>query len=462
MHKFKKSILPNGIIEGKNLFDNEEYDYVNMLAAPSEEAYLLKTTEEDVITMNEKLIKSIRRIFSVKNQWLPHEIQELKSFQSYLITFNKDYPEEQLIIPESVTESDILRFLQATGFKYSKTIEYIKNNIEWRASYFPFTLTEPIIDILKSGFLYTYGRDHRFRPILIINPKVYLKNDKNYSYADWLHAIIYFMEYLIHHLLIPGQVESWSMITDLRGVSVFNLPSEVKDFLKVMQSNYRARLKTNYLLGMGMILRGLWIVVSSMLDPETNKKIKILASKGFDDIFEAINRSQVEAKFEGSSPNLIENYFPPSIPQDRENLNMKIPKNEQLHSREQYIKLLNEGKIVTPSPFIIAELENEKESEEKKKHELERQAYLEELRLAKEAKEKYEQKLFEQEKKRIRDESSHLKKKKSTERFFEQDFFKILKEPSKEYTSSLLKTQSHKVKMNFNFGKTPFVPKSVS
>lgn len=455
MHKLKKCVLPLGIIEGRNIFDNEEYDYINMLAAPSEEAYLLKITEDDLVTMNhETNIKSIRRIFSVSNQWLPHEIEELASFKAYLKEHAKS---SSKIIQESVKDSEMLRFLQATGYKYNKTIDFIKSNIDWRAAYFPFELTEPVIEILKSGFIYTYGRDHKFRPILIINPGVYLRSKGNYSYADWLHAIIYFMEYLIHHLLIPGQVENWCMITDLRGVSIFNLPSEVKDFLRVMQSNYRARLRTNFLIGMGMILRGIWAVVSSALDPETNKKIKILGNKGFDEIFENINRSQVERKFEGSSQNLTENYFPPSIPQDREYLNLKIPKTEQLHTREAYIKLLNEGKIVTPSPFILAELEIEKESEEKKRHELERQAYLEELRLAKDAKEKYEQKHFELEKRRLQEESANLKSKKTTERFFDQDIFKILNEPTKDYTKLILKTQSHKVKLGFDFGKSPFI-----
>lgn len=458
MIKHKRSVLPPGIIEGPNEFDNEEYDYYNMLASPPEEAYLLKVASEDIITLNDKLNKSIRRIFAVNDQWLPHEVEEMDNFKRFAQAYNLDNPTDQFIIPETYSESDILRFLQASGFRYPKAMEFIRNNIEWRKIFFPFTLTEPIIAILKSGFLYSYGRDQRFRPILILNPKVYLNLEGKYSQSDWLHAIIYFMEYLIHHLLIPGQVETWSILTDLRGVSIFSLSADVKEFLKIMQNNYRARLKTNYLIGMGMILRGLWVIASSMLDPETNKKIKILGNKGFHEIFETINKCQVEMKFEGTSPSLLHDFFPPSSPPESEVLNPKKSVLDQLYSREDYVTLLHEGKIKTPSPFILAELENEKENETKNRHELERQAYLEELKQAKEAKEKFEQKMFEQEKLKVKEESNLLKIRKSTtQTFFNQNNLQILKEPSKQSTTELLETTSHKTELSFSFGRSPFI-----
>ena len=254
-HIINRGIIPSGIIKNNDIFSNMDYIDRHVRCFSPEEAFLMKNSPEDIVTPNDNPKKVIRRIFSlIDNNWSDYEKTQLKDFRKYLISNESKF---QVNIPEDFSEEIILRFLQATQFNFQKSNEYLHNHIKWKEIYFPFELNKNIIEILSSGFLYSYGRDKQFRPIVILNTSIYIKNKSQYPYDDWLKAIIYFLEYLIHHLLIPGTVEDWCVISDMRGVSMFSFPSELNDFIKVMQSNYRARLKTNFIIGMNFILRGM-------------------------------------------------------------------------------------------------------------------------------------------------------------------------------------------------------------
>jgi len=126
--------------------------------------------------------------------------------------------------------------------------------------------------------LYGHGRDNRFRPILVINAKIYKKYENKYSTEDWILAVIYFIEYIINNLLIPGQVEDWNIICDVADVSIVFLPGDLKKIIDILQCNYRARLYVMYLLNISFFINMFWKMIKVMLDPNTEKKIKMLKS----------------------------------------------------------------------------------------------------------------------------------------------------------------------------------------
>ena len=431
-----KETVRKGIIKGENYFEREEFHQAHVDCLPQIDAYLMKNTEDFIVTPHQIPNKRIRRLFGIKNNnWTDFEKQQLGNFYKFLTEYKGKH---EVAIPESFPEETVLRFLQASGFSYSKTIEYLHNNIEWSKVYFPFELTTPVIEILKSGFLYSYGRDHRFRPITILNPAIYLENRKKYSYADWLKSIIYFLEYMIHHLLIKGQVEDWIVISDMRSISLFSFPTELKDFIKVMQSNYRARLKTNYLIGMNVILRGLWGIIRTMLDPETDKKIKILGFNDFNVIWEMINKNQVEKRFEGEQKDISTDFFPPRIPLDSNGVRAN-PKGDKtiLYTKEEYISLVNEDKIFTICPYLIDEINRDIEA--KKQEELIKQE---------KEKEKLKSKVeFTPEQPISKIEILHI----STLNKEIMNYPRVNNEPKKQEIISLLKIKSCSYKIDTNF-----------
>lgn len=338
--KSKGGYINSSLIKGEDYFSNEKFTLQHALSLPSEEAYLINNPIEEIISIdNSNPKKSDRRIFSMTDEWTEFEKEQVSEFKKFFIT--KNYQ-----LPQQISDEILLRFLQPTGFNYSKSYEYIVNHIEWRNVFFPFELNPAVIDILQSGFMYTYGRDKRFRPILIIRVELYIELSKKYKYEDFLKAVIYFTEYLINHLLIPGQVEDWVVITDLRNASIFSIPKDFNDFVKVMQSNYRARLRINFVIGMNIIFRGLWSIIKNFMDPNTNKKVRILGND-YSEIYEYIRKDQVEKRFGGEKLDLVENFFPPTVVETS-------PKGDEtkLYDEEIYNKLVSEKKIITPSPYL--------------------------------------------------------------------------------------------------------------
>jgi hypothetical protein len=323
-------------------------------ARPPYDAYLYIPNHDEVIEINDEDSKSRRKIFDIPEEnYTTFEKDSLKQFQIELDNYNKTATntDEVLILPLEWNTSDTLRFLQAKSYKIAETVKAIHKYINWMKSYFPIQLTNGAIEILNSGFIYGHGRDYRYRPIFVIRSEIYIKLAKNYSYDDWLMALTYFCDYLVNNMTIPGQLENWIIIADMSNISLLQLPTEVTKLVSVLQSNFKCRLLKVYVFGMNQVLNFIWSFVKSMLQPNTLKKIKFLNTSNPIELFENINPDQVEKRYGGNSPNLVDNYFPPYM----SNENIFLPdekKQDILISEEVYKELYLNGKLTVLSPYI--------------------------------------------------------------------------------------------------------------
>ena len=352
----------------------EKYDINNFLnninaelhlkSRPPEEAYRFIPNEFQICEYNDKKPeRTLRRIFEGVYEYLPYEIERLNSLMDEIKTYNKNLNGRKdftpITFPSNWKIYDSLRFLQATMYKNQKTIELLLNHLEWKKTYFPFTISNKAAEILNNGFIYVHGRDIYFRPILVINARYYVNNMNNYSYNDWLCSVVYFMEYMINNLLIPGQVENWSIITDLNGVSLLSFPSDKKKMMGVLSSNYRCRLYVNFILGMGTVLNMLWKIVKAFLDETSVKKIRFIKKGEYRDIFEFINEEQIEKKYGGKADDVHENFFPPIMPTNKYTRN-----NEGIISEIEYENYIKQGKLTTISPYYLKRKNDEKMKQE--------------------------------------------------------------------------------------------------
>jgi hypothetical protein len=357
-------------LSSTNFFqDSEELAKRHEQACPPIEAYLFFPNDFQIIEFNHKHpSKTLRRIFeSPTKKFEKYENDKLNELEEAIIQYNLKNPTKQCIIPDNYNLFEKRRYLQATAFEVKKTIDLLIDNIKWRKELIPPKINEKVIQLLNSGFMYIHGRDNNFRPIVVLQVKVYMELRKNFIYDDWLSTVIFFMEYLVNNMLIPGQVENWNIITDLEGVSILTLPSDMKKFMSILQSNYRCRLYVNYILGMGFFLRGIWSLVSKMLDETTIRKVRILSSSQLSEILSFINPEQLEKRFGGLAPDLVpgqNNLFPPVIPsknfltpsQSHENL---------LMPEDEYKELFKKGLIKNTHQYYLDKwkLEEEKEKE---------------------------------------------------------------------------------------------------
>lgn len=321
-------------------------------AKPPKEAYLYFPSENDKIEFDEKNpMKTLRRIFEAGTEYNTFEKKKIDELSSEIIKHNIKNRSKQLIFPSDWQKYTTLRFLQATAYNIHKTIDMIIANIEWRKINIPKQLTPKAIEILNKGFIYIHGRDNRYRPIMHIVASVYDKNSKIYTFEDWTTAVIYFMEYVINNLLIPGQVENWNIICDVKDISIVFLPKDLKRILAMLQENYRCRLFVMFIINIGSFANVLWKVVKSMIDPSTERKIKLLKNENTNDVFAFINKSQIEKKYGGNAENLTSYYFPPIFPSDDYYIETDSP-STLLINETTYKKKVKENKCIVPSPYI--------------------------------------------------------------------------------------------------------------
>jgi len=319
------------------------------------EAYLYFPSFKEVIEYETKnLSKLTRRIFEGGVEFICFEKTKLEELESEIEKYNKKKnTKKKLILPSSSkwSESNSLRFLQATGFDVKKTVEIILNHLEWRLENLPPKITNKAMEILNIGFLYVHGRDHRFRPIIHINVSIVSLNTKKFSFDDWNCATIYFMEYVIENLLLPGQIENWDIICDFKDVSVMSLPNDFKKILTMLQNNYRCRLFRMFIVNVGSFFSLVWGVVKKIIDGNTEKKIKILKEGKTMEIFEIINITQIERKYFGEADNVQTYFFPPIFPSVNY-MTKSDDVSDLFVSEEKYKTIVKENEKLVVSPFI--------------------------------------------------------------------------------------------------------------
>ena len=312
----------------------------NILAKPPKEAYYYFPNEKEQIEIDMLNRKhSIRRIFDGLTEFNEFENHHLVNFRQELKFFN-------LNLHNNVDRSTCLRFLQAASYNYVIAIRMIVDCYEWRKKYFPINnLNNKQKEILNSGFIYVFGRDNRFRPLIVINPEFYLRNIEKYTVDDMLNSFVYLLEYLIKNVMIPGQVENWNLICDVSNCSIISVPKELRLILNGLNRNYKCRLYSMYIVNFSNIFTMIWKAIKNMLNPITERKIKFLYGKDCEDLFKNINKSQVERKFGGTAENVSSHFFPPMFPSNNYFTDDDNP-DQILINEYKYLEVIRSGSII--------------------------------------------------------------------------------------------------------------------
>ena len=321
-------------------------------AKPPQQAYLYFPSEMEIVQFdNGNSKKLLRRIFEGGVLFNSFETEHLNQFNLFL-------KKKNFTLPDNWETFNTLRFLLAYSFDYEKALKFILDHIDWRSKFLPVSPSDTVKKLLNIGFVYVHGRDNRFRPIVMLNPDIFINNLDKYSLDDWILTIIYLFEYIKENCFLPGQIENWNILCDVSKTSVIFMPNELKVILNVLQSNYRCRLNTMYIINVSFLIKILWKTISLVLDPFTLKKIKLL--KGESDIegevFKIINKTQIESKFGGLACNIEKKFFPPIFP----SLEYFVSEEDKniLVSQQKYIEIINTNHCLKKSPYI----ENKKEN----------------------------------------------------------------------------------------------------
>lgn len=116
--------------------------------------------------------------------------------------------------------------MEGNQWKQKEAFEQIINHYKFVNS-FPIELNmfKAYEEELNRGFVYVYKRDRSFRPIFVLNVAK-LKASK-ITKDQALNLSTYFVQFLITRVLIPGRVENWITIVDMKGIGITDLPNEL-------------------------------------------------------------------------------------------------------------------------------------------------------------------------------------------------------------------------------------------
>ena len=323
------------------------------------ELFIEKTKETPEINFNYKtgVLKITGRAYSNDIYQL---FKPLNSWLDEYITKPKDITTIELKIEYCSSIFNkllILRYHQSTGFNCEKTIQALLDYVKYKEDNRNLQLTTNILEILNSGALYVHGRDCKYRPIIVMNMEIFYSLKDKYQASDFEATATKFNDYIVDNMLIPGQVENWCLIVYMGNASIFNLPDSVKKLFILVQNNYRCRLYKSFIVGLSSFMTFLWGIIKYILDPNTAKKFEILKDSELGQIQKLINGKQLEKKFGGEAPNVPNTnlLFPPREISNQYLLNTDI-RERVLVSKEDYIKIITNNKLILESPYLKDEI----------------------------------------------------------------------------------------------------------
>ena len=329
-------------------------------AIPNELMHRYFPNENDIIVKHKNPKENYRYIFNGIEK-TPYEKEKLEELNKYIKEKEKKKKDGNFL-PDWWIESDSLRYLQSTNYDIKKAFSLIKENLKSTEK------ARKIIDkrirfILNYGFIYMFGRDVHFRPIIVVEVKksIELLDKLGYTFEELSQSMLFFMNYIVNYILLPGQIENWILICDLKDVGISKLP-QFKNILSSL-SKFRCRVFRNYILNISSFIRAAASGFLSILGSNSAKKIIFIENNNLEIMQEFIRKDNLQRKHGGTAPDVIygeDNLFPPIVPSDEyikedEKLNIVTP--------ETYKEMCLRGKPFRP--YIINEKIWEKEEEQK-------------------------------------------------------------------------------------------------
>ena len=323
-------------------------------AIPNELMYRYFPSEKDILIKNKNPKDNYRYIFNGMKK-TDYEEEKLEEFNKYIK--EKENQKNIKFLPDWWLESDTLRYLQAANYDIKKVYTLIKENLNSTDKAIKI-IDKRIRFILNYGFLYMYGRDVHFRPIIVVEVKrsCELLDKLGYTFEELNQAMLFFMNYIVNYILLPGQIENWILICDLKDVGIGKLP-QFKNILSSL-SKFRGRVFRNYILNLGGLMRAGASSILSLMGSNSAKKIVMVEGKKLDVMQEFIRKENLQIKHGGTAPDVEyggDNLFPPVVPSDIYN---KEEEELNIVSPEEYKEMcLNSNPF---RPFVINESYNRK------------------------------------------------------------------------------------------------------
>ena len=194
------------------IFESEELEELLRGAHPGNLAstdQMRNFTEYEQMFGKEGSATRQRLMFYTNSEFSPEEKKMIEQYKQYC-------KENQLKIPAA--DPEILRFLYSKKKDpkqaYLATLEFF----DWQKANYPRQVGGSIFELLNKGFIYVCGRDRFYRPILVIN--AYMIHTLDPSVEDLITLVLFYGQYLRHHMMWPGAIENLLQVMNLNNLAV--------------------------------------------------------------------------------------------------------------------------------------------------------------------------------------------------------------------------------------------------
>jgi hypothetical protein len=219
------------------------------------------------------------------------------------------------------------RYISRAREDVSKGLVLATNTQKWRSEFFFDTagVPTPLVDdpsnmfmrMAEEGAIYFCGRDKHLRPILVLRPsriKAEWQNEQNCN--EFIKMIVFYMEFMIRYMLVPGVVENLSVLFDCDGIKIgWNTANLAKQINTVLSGHYNGRVFRFYVANPPWIMSMLMGIAKPLLSARQQAKITILNSSGdgMKPLWDTIAPSQLEEKYGGTREE-VTSFYPIELP----------------------------------------------------------------------------------------------------------------------------------------------------
>lgn len=191
--------------------------------------------------------------------------------------------------------------------------------------------------ILTAGAIYTYGRDRKDRPIVVLDLcKIDLETYELDNYYCAINAVI---SVVAQHCFVKGVIETYLFVIDMGGKNFTSLPLEaIGSIIKKLAVVYSMYLGEMLVINTQYFIKLSYYALRGFIDESTRQKIHLLDSSELEKIHDFIEPSQLPIKHKGYNPDLDE-YWPPKVPgQPSTSLNDETMYYSILENNESFFK----------------------------------------------------------------------------------------------------------------------------
>ena len=289
---------------------------------PQQEMYLYFPQNEDIVKkILEPKIQIIRKIFHVQSRF----DEEEKKFDILTQSINKEInlnDKENILYYDIIrsiisSKDDLLRYLNYNKYDVFQTINMLKTLYELLKKYKITDIkkidsNDKIKYMLNSGYIYILGRDKKFRPIIVIDFRKYeskiLKNlEKKDGGTELIYTFLYFFNFIIDKMLLPGQVEQFNVILQIDGMNSSNFINNFKDIIYLIQICFPSRLHLMYIASFKNVSESSFNLIENFLFLYNKERIITINKKKYHNIFNEISSEILKDFLEPLNISIISN-----------------------------------------------------------------------------------------------------------------------------------------------------------